>query len=123
MGYYIELGYMSHSVPGPEPWQQIIEFAKNLCSRWYRIATEAERHGMSYDDAKEYAECYQDCNDLTIQFKDAEPGDDGNKARIVQYASGGGPEREIKEAMRRAFCRLVMEFAHSRRIEVNIYVA
>lgn len=122
-GYYIELGYMSHSVPGPEPWKQIVDFAKKLCDQPCRIAIEAERHGMRIETANEYAASYKEQADLTIQFKDAEPDEDGHKARIVQLASGGGIERDHKEAMRRAFCRLVMEFAHSRQIEVNIYVA
>lgn len=62
----------------------------------------------------EYARLYSSDEDLTIRH-------DGEH-RYIQMASGGGIGRSIKEAFRRAFCRLILEDMHREGVEINIGV-
>jgi hypothetical protein len=52
--------------------------------------------------------------DLTIQIRENE-----EYRGVFQLATGGG----LKESVRRAFCRLVIEEMHKRKMEVSLVVA
>lgn len=67
---------------------------------------------------QEYAESYLvPVQDLTLTFHE----EDGLPV-FTQCASGGGESREYKEAMRRAFCRLVIDGMHREKMEVSMIV-
>lgn len=127
-GYYIELGYQSGYSADfdlDEAWKEMKTVCGEICSRPERIADEAVRLGAPVeDDGAEiytYAQSYHNCSDLTIKIVEKEK--DGEKRRYIQqFASGGNPCRMMKEHLRRAFCRLMMEEMHKRGIEINISV-
>jgi len=121
-GYHITLGYMSNRNDGAnrEVWQEVVRLALNICDSPELIASEAVALGMSPATAREYAQAYKERFDSTIRFKEA---DGDSPAQIMQLAGGAGPSRSIKEAMRRAFCRLLMHECHKREIEINVNVA
>lgn len=133
-GYYLEIGYCSQGPDLEEAWEILKQVVREICDRPGQIAKEAERclpaFGIPVPDlntVSDYLERYRlidDNQDLTI-FIEETPRDPGNKEfkpRIVQYASGGEPGRKLKEHLRRAFCRLVIEKMHKREIEVNLSV-
>lgn len=59
-------------------------------------------------------------NDLTVVVIDERGPDGEDNRRVVQYASG---DRDLKEHVRRAFCRLIIQDMHRRGIEVDLSVA
>ena len=133
-GYYLEVGYIGGSSFGgshEDAWLKMKEAAKTLCDDPQRIFDEAMRldgeilNGTG-EDVRGYAERYRNCDDLTITvhekpFNESEKC--GFKPYIAQSASGGGPSRMIKESLRRAFCRLIIEAMHREGIEVTMRVS
>ena len=86
-----------------------------------RIEREIARvEGSAYSSMLvDYCECYRKPEkDLTIVINQ----DEDKLALIIQYASGSGSGREVKERCRRAFCRLVIEEMHRRGMEVCLIV-
>ena len=123
-GYHVTLGYVSGYGFRDHPedaWKEVLLLALAICSDPERLAQEAMKFGMPGKIAREYAQSYLERSDSTIRFKEAQ--DEETPAQIMQLASGGGVEREHKEAMRRAFCRLLLNDCHQQRIEININVA
>lgn len=119
-GYTLTAGYQSGGNKA-DAWQRLKQTALRLCETPDAIAAEVERlepGRYSGEERAEYAAAYALRQDLTITFRD-----DPDDPAIHQSASGGGRGRELKEAMRRAFCRLVIEAMHRERIEVNMIVA
>lgn len=124
-GYYIESGYQS-GCSREEAWEEIKRITNYLCEHPSLIAEEALnfRAPAIADDETilEFALKYKERTDLTIRIiEDEVDGED--RRHVVQYASGGGQSRVMKEHLRRAFCRLVLTEMHRRGMEVNITVA
>ena len=125
-GYRLEVGYLSGGNRA-DAWADLKAVALDICEHSNRIYDEVERvegaRGVALD---EYVVAYRDRDDLTITFHETpnhfETPEDF-RPYIYQMASGGGAGRELKEACRRAFCRLVIETMHRKRIEVNMIVS
>jgi hypothetical protein len=117
IGYHIEVGY--NNIRSTEIVRKaLLTVVKTICATPGNIITEArrvERLEIPDNYADNYREPWQDS---TISIVD-----DGEKFQVMQLASGGGMERDFKEAMRRAFCRLVIAEMHARQMEVNLIVA
>lgn len=116
--YRIEIGYNSaHSTDAVE--QKLRMVTEEICRHPELILKEALlREGKVIPS--EYGEAYrQPWQDKTIQFLLAT---EDRSFCVYQMASGGGIEREYKEAMRRAFCRLVIEMMHRKGMEVTMVV-
>ena len=118
--YTIMLGYNS-SKNTSECAEELRKCVAHLRANFTQIAEEAKRFdGFELDELNEFAMAYAPVNnDLTIQIVDGEYDD----FRIFQMASGGEVDRSIKESLRRAFCRLVLNAMHKKQIEVNIIVS
>ena len=121
-GYYIEVGYNSaHN--NDDVWEKLKEVTKYYCDNPELIVGEVLRiyKDWSYSDKGElieYANAYTEQTDLTIKIIEKE-----DEKYIQQYASGGGNSREIKEHLRRAFCRLILNKMHENCMEINIRVS
>lgn len=102
-------------------WVELKEAALDICENYERIVFEVRRlePGFTGTSLSDYARAYKVREDLTIQFLEPE----GGEPSIYQAASGGGFGRDIKEACRRAFARLIIHEMHKKRIEVNLTVA
>lgn len=128
-GYHISIGYLSGGpVDKDEAWDILKGVVLDLCHAPARIADEAIDFGMDAATASEYALAYAGASlgyrgteDSTLRI--IEKDNEGNPPQIMQLAGGAGESRVIKEAIRRAFCRLVMKEMHKREIEININVA
>lgn len=122
-GYYISVGYNS-SFSADEVWDEFKRVGQEIANKPDAICLEASRvddFGMA--ELKEYGEAFvQEQEDLTIRFKDADPNDEDSEPQIVMYASGGDPSRSLKESVRRAYIRLVLQEMHSKQMEINIQV-
>jgi hypothetical protein len=111
IGYSITLGYNPNNIPTDNT---LIKLVNSITKQ------ELEKEYLQYekpDLENKYKEClnaYFPSTDLTLKI---------NKDEIYQCASGGGIEREIKEGLRRAFCRLMLKKAHKEKIEINIMVS
>lgn len=122
-GYYIEIGYLS-GYSGPADLDQAWDSLKNVVAilreQPANIVGEAMRvEGGSLRKLLPFAERYHPkFTDGTIEVNDAE-------RQITQLASSGNGDaaRVVKEQVRRAFCRLVIQEMHRRGIEVNLCVA
>jgi len=116
-GYHIEVGYNSvHSKE--EVAEKLVEVVHAICEEPESIVGNArlvEGAVMPMEYAESYRKPWQD---LTIKIIDK----DGLPS-VMQMASGGGVERGYKEAMRRAFSRLVIQEMHRCGMEVNLIVA
>ena len=125
--YYISLGYQSGYAgfvgDKSKCWEKLEELWCRLATDPERIKNEALRLGAnehcednccSIDD---YCIRYKEGGDLTLRITKPVGDEEGY---IVQYASGS---RELKEQVRRAFCRLLIEDAHRAGIEVNLRVS
>jgi hypothetical protein len=97
-------------------------FIKALRAEPERIIKEALRlePALSLDRLADFAESYRENKDLTCFIK-RDKEEDG-KLYIVQYASGGGEDRDYKEACRRAVARLTIEHMHKNRMEISFSV-
>jgi len=120
-GYTITVGYNSgHS--REDVGRELLAFIEALRSSPQTLINEVERlePGLAGPELlAEYAASYgPESTDLTLRIDTA----DGLPV-IRQSASGGGQSRDLKEAFRRAFCRLVMEAMHKLRMEISINVA
>ena len=115
--YRIEPGYNS-AQSRDEVWETLKQVVANIQRQPALIEVEVRRLETRTNKAliEEYAACYKPpVEDLTIQVLDDEEA-------VIQSASGGGPSRDAKESCRRAFCRLVLQAMHERKMEVNIIV-
>jgi hypothetical protein len=74
----------------------------------------------SADELIEYVERYKARDDQTLTIT---PPDGERRGEVMQLAGGGGQSRRVKEAVRRAFSRLVILKMHKLGIEVNFVVA
>ncbi len=118
-GYHIEVGYNSvHSKD--EVAEKLREVAKAICAKPETILAEVKRV-EGRDIPESYAESYREpWQDATIKIIEASAD---RPMQVMQLASGGGESRDYKEAMRRAFCRLVLEAMHREQMEVSVVVA
>ena len=112
--YIISVGYNS-AADREEVGVKLREVVAAIQSAPGRIVQEVRRIEPNIsDDVIDYAESYRPpVEDLTVRI---EEDDDGPCVR--QCASGGGNGRDLKEACRRAFARLVIEEMHRERMEV-----
>lgn len=87
------------------------------------VRLEPRRYDLSV--LKEIAERYPTGEDQTVAINDVplEDHPDEVEVVVVQYASGGGRYRDAKEAMRRAYCRLVVEEMAKSGFNVNVQVS
>ena len=116
-GYHIEAGYNS-GCSREVVEEQLLAEVDSICDNPEQILCEVERV-EKLKPSDEYADCYRKpWSDCTIKILN-----DGHKISVMQMASGGGDERGIKESMRRAFCRLVLERMHRNQMEVNVIVS
>lgn len=116
--YTIEVGYNPVQDNG-EVWKKLVEVCSHFQNNPSLIAKEALRlePTLNVDNVNACADCYlPPVTDLTIVFFH------GDKMCVTQSASGSGVARDVKEACRRAFCRLVIEQMHRFRMEVNLVV-
>ncbi len=125
-GYYLRPGYQSNG-SREEAWAVIRAIVADLRLDPNAIMAEVVRVDPKILLDEDYDECamlYADDRDLTLRIFDAgREADQQDGPVIVQLASGGGKFREIKEQLRRAYCRLVIERCHAKGIEVNLEVA
>ena len=128
-GYHISIGYMSGCPDKEEAWETLKAVVLDLCNAPALIADEAISFGMDRATALEYAGAYvgasianRGTEDSTLRIIEAD-AKEGTPPQIMQLAGGIDPSRSIKEAIRRAFCRLIMREMHKREIEININVA
>jgi hypothetical protein len=130
-GYHISIGYNSGiSCPArligdagkTEAWGILKSVVEKLCGEPDRIIAEARAYGAPECCAtgpecctlQNHADRYKlPWTDRTIYF-------DEKRQEVIQMASG---DRLVKEHIRRAFCRLVMQEMHKHNIEINITVA
>ena len=120
--YRIEVGYNS-AQDLPEVAEYMIGALDALQERPELIVAEVLRlePTMDRETLEEYAASYRKpVNDLTVRVD--EDAERQNLPIIVQLASGGEPGRSVKESLRRAVCRLVMEHCHRNTMEVSIHV-
>ena len=116
-GYHIRRGYNSAHKPD-EVEGKLREVVTAICREPSQIVDEVKRV-EGRDVPESFAESYREpWQDLTIKFVE---DDDG--LMLMQMASGGGSDRDNKEAMRRAVCRMVMERMHAAGMEISISVA
>lgn len=120
-GYTLQVGYLSAG-NREEAWREMKAITAALRADPSAITREVLRleSGHTSESLDDYAEAYRLDSDATITIHEA-IGD--RPACIHQMASGGGESRDIKEAMRRAFCRLVIEAMHRKGIEVTMIVS
>lgn len=119
--YSITAGYNS-AFKREEVEDALREEVLKICENPAQIRFEVERLEGALPP-EEYDDGYRlPWSDMTITFREAIPSDDLPFA-VHQSASGGGNERDVKESMRRAMCRLVLAAMHHRAMEINITVA
>jgi hypothetical protein len=117
--YRIEVGYNS-SKDRDEVWEALKQVVIAIQDQPQRIIDEVLRiePTANLERLKEFAVCYcRPVEDLTIKVIEDETG-----RYISQLASGGGSARDMKESCRRAFCRLVLEDMHRKKMEIKIVV-
>jgi hypothetical protein len=117
-GYKLEVGYNS-TCDSEHAWWKLVDTVQRIRLNTGAIAGEVARiEPGRFGDAelREFAAAYLSDGDFTLTIDEAH-------RCVRQMASGGAPAREIKEAMRRAFSRLVIDAMHQARIEVNLIVS
>jgi hypothetical protein len=124
--YIIGVGYNSGSSckeyhNNEKAWELLKSVVIEICNNPEKITEEAHKfnapetcqHGPTCCTLAGHAERYKlPWKDLTIRF-------DEENQTVVQLASG---DREVKEHIRRAFCRLVLYAMHKHNVEINITV-
>lgn len=125
-GYHISIGYLS-DYDKDEAWSVLKMVVLDLCHNPHHLVDEAVRLGMLPQIASMYAAAYTGASrenagtgDSTLRIIE---GSEDSPPQIMMLASGTGESRLIKEAMRRAFCRVLMREMHKLEIEINVNVA
>lgn len=122
--YRIEIGYTGNG-PDLDYESELRRVVLGICQNPERILAEVGRVegpcSIDDDEIMEYIDRYRlPWTDATIGFSERSAGRDFG---VIQSATGGGPERDFKESLRRAFIRLVVEAMHGLKIEVNVIVS
>lgn len=119
-GYHISIGY--NSEPAPNAWELLVEAVDETCASPNHIINEVRRETLEWsaDELLEFVERYKARDDQTLTIM---PPDGDRRGEVMQLAGGGGQSRLVKEAVRRAFARLVILKMHKLGIEVNFVVA
>lgn len=119
-GYHISIGYNSGAPISA--WEFLLESVEHISAAPEYIVREVRRETLNWteEELRPFAARYKAKDDDTLTIIQPTEGANG---QVMQLASGGGESRLIKEAVRRAFCRLVMLEMHKMRIEVNVTVA
>ena len=123
-GYYLEPGYQS-GASREAAWEALKRITLEISDAPERIALEAAAFGVR-QIPDEYLAAYRERTDLTVRIKergDIGVDEDAETGHVVQYASGGGQSRVMKEHLRRAFCRLAIREMHLLGYEVNMRVS
>jgi hypothetical protein len=100
-----------------EIWQELLVVVDVVREDTNRIVSEVLRVEPKANKKKiqELAMYYKKpAIDLTIQIRENE-----ECREVLQLATGGG----LKESVRRAFCRIVIDEMHKRKMEVSLIVA
>lgn len=130
-GHHLSIGYQSGKSYG-NAWKALKTIVQEMCTDPGMIAAEAGCFGLEPNIAFDYAEAYRAYDPEKLRTPDSslvvhERTLDENKIReendVMQMSSGGGESCDIKEAMRRAFCRIVIKKMHKLGFEVNLNVA
>lgn len=125
-GYHLRIGYLSGYSTNScrdEAWKILVETAERIREDREAIIAETLRlePNLDREHIAESAECFskktRDAT-LTIINKVTTENDD----RGIMLLAGGGC-RGDKESTRRAFCRLVIEAMHRKKIEVCLSVS
>jgi hypothetical protein len=117
--YLIEVGYCNGKQEEAEAY--LLEKVKNIREHYFIIVDEA----LNFEDLdkyklNEFAKMYDpSIEDQTITI-DKNP--ESEKMAIRQVASGYEDDRAYKEALRRAFVRLILKEMHLKKYEININV-
>lgn len=142
-GYYISTGYISgysgFRGTAEDAWKALVDLVEALRKQTDRIVAEVMRVEPQAGDfcqcctVREYAEAYTEGDRQVNRVIDPEVSGleavaradgtliiDHEGETVSQLASGN---RGTKEAVRRAFCRLVIEDAHRAGLEVDLRVA
>ena len=120
-GWSLSIGYnsgYSYNGDDQEAWDELVRVTKKLCEHPERIEAEAYAYGAPLADPNgetlfSYCERYREQQGGTITINQ-------DQRVIHQIASG---DRAMKEYVRRAFCRLILQDMHRLNIEVNLIVA
>ena len=118
--YVLQVGYPS-MFDRSEMAEKLIEIVEAIQANPQMIVDEAIRLEPDRDVEllREYSIRYvPPVADLTLTSEVDEIG----LPIFRQLASGGGESRDVKESLRRAFCRLVIEAMHRARMEVSLLV-
>ena len=119
-GYSFSIGYLSgygYKGSTDDAWQELVIVVEALKKRPERIVAEAQR--LNAPEHCEEGCCTLMTLAMSYQCHDATLVIHHEERTIDQYASG---DRMLKEHVRRAFCRLVIEDMHRLGIEVNLKV-
>lgn len=124
-GYLLSIGYLSGSGykgESDKAWDELVNAVETLRLQPERIMAEARRLGA--DET-----CSEGCctlRGMAEAYRENLDNHDGTliihaeEQTIMQLATGG--DRSLKEQVRRAFCRLVIEDMHRQGIEVCLEV-
>lgn len=121
IGYYLRPAG-NNKIGHQEAGKYLLKVVKNLKENPNLIKEEVLSFNPELakeEDLDEYANYYNDPEDGALEItKDKED----DMPCVAQLASGGGKERNIKEAFRRAFCRLVIKEMHKKKMEVTLSI-
>lgn len=120
-GYHMHVGY-SGTYSSQHVWSRLKAAVEAVRLNRAALVAEVRRlePGFSIDTLVPFADRYVLGDDSTLKVIDKPDPDD---CQVMQLAGGGGEARDIKESMRRAFCRLVLEAMHREGLDVNLVVA
>lgn len=122
--YTITLGYQS-SHSNEDAKNELLRVVTELRKQPQVLLNEVREYDPGVfslgENVEEYTLVYATGKDLTLTVETQNTEERGCVV-IRQLASGGDPGRSIKEACRRAFCRLVLQAMHKHGYEVSINV-
>lgn len=132
-GYHLRVGYCSGSSGEHDAyknWQMLVQLVGEIRDQPGMIIKEVERVGdqdkhdgtLLWSAAEDMSTAAAEAGSQACMVIDDPPGG-GRDREVLLMASGGKPGRAAKEAVRRAFCRVVIEEMHRRGIEVSLVVA
>jgi hypothetical protein len=121
-GYYLSVGYNS-AVGADLVAAELIAAVEKFRDRPDLIDAEILRVGEQIPESVDFpAHLAEFANRQSACLRvDTYPGAP-SQVTVCLSASGGGPDRKVKETTRRAFCRLVIAHMHARGMEINMSV-
>ena len=121
-GYHVRVGYNSSGDPAHQ-WESLKNALIVVKANPAMLLNEINRCNGDLTRSLEHWQWVRTIVTGLAEDSSVRPIDNDEDPQIYMTASGGGEQRQAREAVCRAVCRILMELMHRRNVEISVVVA